>query len=376
MKRVRKMKSERIQDVETVLRDRAAKSVLLVCGNSFRKQDLYRRIKEAAEKTGARMTEFSDFEPNPKYESVEKGVRVFLEQRCDFIIAAGGGSAMDVAKCIRLFWNMDPYQNYLEQTIVENETPLLAIPTTAGTGSEATRFAVIYYQGNKQSVGHVSCIPQYVLLEPELLKTLPEYQRKATMLDALCHALESYWSVNSTEESRTYAAEAIQEVFRHQKAYLANDPEGNAGMLLAAYTAGQAINLTQTTAGHAMCYKLTTLYGLAHGHAAALCVQALWPYMMAHTKACIDPRGEAYLQKMFRELALAMGCKTPEEAVGQYQSFLRGLALSVPALREEGELGLLTQSVNPDRLKNNPVRLTEETLEGLYRQILRSRTGR
>ncbi len=365
------MKSRKIQDVEEALREQAAESVLLVCGNSFRQQELYGRIKEAVKKTGARMTEFPDFEPNPKYESVEKGVRVFLEQRCDFMIPAGGGSAMDVAKCIKLFWNMDQHQNYLRQEIVENKTPLLAIPTTAGTGSEATRFAVIYYQGNKQSVGHMSCIPDYVLLEPQLLKTLPEYQRKATMLDALCHAFESYWSVNSTEESRAYAAKAVQEVLQHYKAYLENESEGNAGMLQAACTAGQAINLTQTTAGHAMCYKLTTLYGLAHGHAASLCVEALWPYMTEHTGDCIDPRGEAYLQEMFRELARAMGCETPKEAVGKYRRLLEDLALPVPVLREEKELELLKRSVNPDRLKNNPVRLTEETLEGLYRKILK-----
>lgn len=364
------MGSEMIRDVEKVLRERKAESVLLVCGNSFRKQRLYEEIRAAASHVGARLTEFSDFTPNPAYESVVKGVQVFLEQQCDFIIAAGGGSAMDVAKCVKLFWNMKQDQNYLKQEIAENETPFLAIPTTAGTGSEATRFAVIYYEGNKQSVGHPSCIPEYVLLEPSLLETLPEYQKKATMLDALCHALESYWSVNSTEESRAYATEAIREVFRHRDTYLANDRTGNEGMLLAANTAGRAINITQTTAGHAMCYKLTTLYGLAHGHAAAFCVAVLWPYMTAHTEDCIDPRGEAYLKEMFRELAGVMGCKDAEEAVGKYQEFLEGLSLPAPVLREEKELEILKHSVNPDRLKNNPVLLTEETLEMLYRRIL------
>lgn len=357
-------------DIEKILQDRGIASVLLVCGNSFRRQALYGELKEAVQKAGAVLTEFSDFEPNPKYESVMKGVRTFLEHQCGLIVAAGGGSAMDVAKCIKLFWNMDQNQNCLEQDITENETPLLAIPTTAGTGSEATRFAVIYYKGNKQSVGHVSGIPEYVLLDASLLKTLPDYQKKATMLDALCHALESYWSVNSTEESRAYAAEAVREVFRHREAYLANEEGGNEGMLLAANTAGRAINITQTTAGHAMCYKLTTLYGLAHGHAAAFCVAALWPYMTAHTEDCIDPRGEEYLKEMFRELAEVMDCADADAAVRKYQEFLAELALPAPVQKGEQELELLKRSVNPDRLKNNPVLLTEETLEALYRQIL------
>lgn len=362
---------ENKKEMEKVLREQKARSVLLVCGNSFRRQELYQELCGFVKAAGAELTEFSDFSPNPKYESVVKGVQTFLSHRCDFLIAAGGGSAMDVAKCIKWFWNMDAEQNYLKQEIRENTTPLLAIPTTAGTGSEATRFAVIYYEGNKQSVAHASGIPGYVLLEPSLLLTLPDYQKKATMLDALCHALESWWSVNATEESQAYAAEAIRQVFRWKDAYLANEPEGNAGMLGASNTAGRAINLTQTTAGHAMCYKLTTLYGLAHGHAAALCVAALWPYMIAHTEDCIDPRGESYLKEMFVRLARVMDCPDAETAVSRYQMFLQGLSLEVPILKKEEEMELLTHSVNPDRLKNNPVRLDTETLERLYRQILR-----
>lgn len=365
------MRLEHKKEIEKVLREQKAASVLLVCGNSFRRQALYKELCGYVKAAGAELTEFSDFAPNPAYESVVKGVQVFLEHRCDFIIAAGGGSAMDVAKCIKWFWRMDPKQNYLTQEITENETSFLAIPTTAGTGSEATRFAVIYYEGNKQSVAHASGIPGYVLLEPSLLRTLPEYQKKATMLDALCHALESYWSVNATKESQAFAAQAIQDVFRYRDAYLSNDPEGNAGMLQASHTAGRAINITQTTAGHAMCYKLTTLYGLAHGHAAALCVAVLWPYMAAHTQDCIDPRGETYLKEMFRNLSQVMGCGSEKEAIETYQAFLEGLSLEAPALREEGEMELLKHSVNPDRLKNNPVLLTTETLEKLYRQILK-----
>lgn len=365
------IQSGEYRELERLFREKKAGSILLVCGSSFRKQGIYERIQKAAKAAGARLTEFSDFEPNPRYESVVKGVDVFLKERCDFIIAAGGGSAMDVAKCIRLFWNMDQNRNYLEQEIVENDTPILAIPTTAGTGSEATRFAVIYYEGNKQSVHHPSIIPKYVILDPELLRSLPEYQRKATMLDALCHALESFWSVNATEESRTYAAEAIRRVFAYMEAYLNNDPAGNEGMLRASNIAGKAINFTQTTAGHAMCYKLTTLYGLAHGHAAALCVKVLWPYMAEHTKDCIDPRGEAYFQRMLKELAQVMGCKTIEESVQKYETMLDGLSLEIPVMKDAGELELLKKSVNPDRLKNHPVLLTEETLELLYRQIFR-----
>lgn len=93
--------------------------------------------------------------------------------------------------------------------------------------------------------------------------------------------------------------------------------------------------------------------------------------MTEHMEDCHDPRGEEYLQEMFQELAQVMGCMTTAEAVEKYREFLKGLALPSPVLKEEKELELLKRSVNPERLKNNPVRLTEETLEGLYRQILK-----
>lgn len=92
-------------------------------------------------------------------------------------------------------------------------------------------------------------------------------------------------------------------------------------MLLAANLAGKAINLTQTTAGHAMAYKLTTLYGMAHGHAVALCIEKLWPYMVRHTEDCMDKRGTAYLNEMFRKLADVMDCDSPEAAAKLMDGF-------------------------------------------------------
>ena len=117
-------------------------------------------------------------------------------------------------------------------------------------------------------------------MDASALKTLPIYQKKSTMMDALCHSIESYWSVNSTEESNKYSKQAIQTILENKDAYLANKDLGNANMLKAAYLAGKAINITQTTAGHAMSYKLTSLYGIAHGHAVAICISKLWEYML------------------------------------------------------------------------------------------------
>ena len=346
------------------------KKLMLVCGKSIARQRISRYFENLPERLGISVVPFMDFEPNPRYESVVSGVDLFRKEHCDAIAAVGGGSSLDVAKCIKLYSNMEPGKNYLEQVIVPNSIPFFAMPTTAGTGSEATRFAVIYYQGVKQSVTDSSCIPAAVLLDGDALTTLPEYQKKSTMMDAFCHALESFWSVNSTEESKAYSKTAIRRILDNKDGYLSNTEKGNREMLLAANSAGKAINITQTTAGHAMCYKITSLYGCAHGHAAILCDRVLFPWMIRHTEDCIDPRGEQYLNNTLSEIASAMGCETPEAAANKLCTLVSELALPIPEAKPE-DYAVLRSSVNPVRLKNHPVRLSEETIDELYHVILR-----
>lgn len=345
------------------------KRIMIVCDESLKFLNIKNYLNSLEERRNVTLTRFSNFKPNPLYESVVEGVGLFHQNHCDMIIAVGGGSAMDVAKCIKLYSNMDDSQNYLKQKIVPNDIPFLAVPTTAGTGSEATRYAVIYFNGEKQSVADVSCIPSVVLMDPSVLKTLPEYQKKSTMLDALCHAIESFWSVNSTEESRKYSKTAIQLILKNKDAYLANTENGNAEMLKAANIAGKAINITQTTAGHAMCYKLTSLYGIAHGHAAALCVSKLFPFMLLHTHRCIDTRGEEYLKGVFSDISVAMGCKSVEASAQLFDALLDNMGLSKPSAAEE-DFEILKKSVNPTRLKNNPVELSADDIDFLYHQII------
>lgn len=106
--------------------------------------------------------EFSDFTPNPLYEQVCKGVELFNQECCEMIVAVGGGSAIDVAKCIKLFYKMDSSVNYLKQEIFDSDIPLIAVPTTAGTGSESTCHAVIYYRG-KNSLFLIPVLYQIML---------------------------------------------------------------------------------------------------------------------------------------------------------------------------------------------------------------------
>ena len=207
-------------------------------------------------------------------------------------------------------------------------------------------------------------------MDPATLITLPPYQKKVTMCDALCHAIESFWSVNSTEESKEYSRAAIHGVMENMEGYLANSEEGRAGMLRAANLAGKAINITQTTAGHAMCYKITSLFKSAHGHAAVLCDRVLFPWMIENTDKCIDPRGEEYLKSTLDEIGQAMGCVDAKAGAEKLLQIFEELGLEVPEATE-GQYEELRTSVNPVRLKNHPIQLTEETINELYHKILR-----
>ncbi|MCR5272035.1 MAG: phosphonoacetaldehyde reductase [Lachnospiraceae bacterium] len=346
------------------------KNVLLVSGRSLESFVTLKAELEDIKKKDAQIVRFDGFKPNPTYESVLDGLKVFKENGCDAIAAIGGGSAMDVAKCIKMFSNMDSSELYLNQKIVPNDIPFFAIPTTAGTGSEATRFAVIYYKGEKQSVVDESCIPDTVLFDPECLKNLPLYQKKATMLDALSHAIESYWNIKSNDESKEYARKAIEGVIKNMDGYLANSDEGIRGMIEAAFIAGKAINITQTTAGHAMCYKITTTFGVSHGHATMLCNRVLYPWMIENADKCKDTRGKEYLLKTFDDIGKALGADDALSGAKKLNDIFDKLDMEIPVATKE-QYDLLKSSVNIDRLNDNPVTLDENTIDILYHKILR-----
>lgn len=357
------------EQLDDYLKGTNKKKLLLVCGNSIKYLEIGKYFETLEDRLGIKVIRFSNFKPNPQYDSVAEGVKVLNDEECRLIVAVGGGSAMDVAKCIKLYADMKHEQSYLKQPIIPNDIELMAVPTTAGTGSEATRFAVIYYNGEKQSVSDDGCIPSTVLIDPAVLETLPEYQKKATMMDALCHATESFWSVNANEESQKYSAEAIKLVLENYKGYLSNTKAGNAGMLKASNIAGKAINITQTTAGHAMCYKLTSLFGISHGHAVALCVSKLFPFMVKNTDKCMEPRGREYLEHTFAKIAEAYGCSDALAASEKFNELLNELKLEVPRAKDE-DYEVLKNSVTPIRLKNNPVELEVQTIDALYHEIL------
>ncbi len=315
---------------------------------------------------------FDDFDANPKYEEVENALKLFKDNNCDSVVSLGGGSAIDVAKCVKLFSAMDENKNYLTQEHKYINLKHIAIPTTAGTGSESTHFAVIYFEGKKQSVHDDIILPDIAILDYHLLLSLPLYQKKSTLLDTLCQAIESIWSVNSTLQSKTYAKKAIKLILENEDGYLNGDVKSSKKMIEASNLAGKAINITKTTAAHAMSYKLTSIYGLAHGHAVALALPKTWNYLVSNYKNTFDARGKKYLRNSLDLINKSFICQNDQEAIAKFISLLHKYDFIKPLEYNENGLNEIVDSINIERLKNFPVSISKETLKQMYLEILRA----
>ena len=357
------------KEIYTFFNEKDYKRIFIVRGNNISKLESYKSLVHIIKEENIDITEFSSYGVNPNYESIVDGINLFNKSQYDAILAYGGGSTIDVAKCIKLFAKGNVSYNLLVQDVEPIDVDFIALPTTAGSGSESTRFAVIYKNGEKQSITNEACIPNVVFLDEMVIDSLSSYQRKATMLDALGHAIESAWSIYSTDESMNYSKQAIKLIIDNKDAYLTNTKAGNRNMLLASNYAGKAINISKTTAGHAMSYKLTSLYGIAHGHAVALCLRKLIPFFVNHMDKCVDKRGKKHLIKVIEEIKECFGCLNETELSMAYDNFLSDLNMELPIPKEEDYI-ILKSSVNAERLKNSPVTLDEEVIDELYHNIL------
>ena len=369
------------EELKSFFQEHSFRRIFLVAGSSFSKLPIGKELQELFSELGIAFYHFSAFHANPRLEEVEAGINDYSAFQGDSILAVGGGSALDTAKCIKLFTGLSKDRQYLEQEYRENDIPLLVHPTTAGTGSESTPFAVIYQDGEKCSVEHESIYPKYRIEDSRSLRSLSLYQKKATLLDALSHAMEAIWSKYSNEDSRAYGQKAISLILMNYKAYLSLENEKDAKNLggavalegpseqvledvaEAANLAGKAIAVTKTTAGHALSYKLGSIYQLPHGLATAMVNRALYPFMCREKSRMTDPENLLFLAKCF-------SAETEEEGAKRYLEILEDLEILPNLSVKEGDLENLVAAVNPERLSNHPIALREEDIGLLYKEIL------
>ena len=253
---------------------------------------------------GRQVTHLTTVGENARAEDVAEK-REQLPPRIGAFIAVGGGTAIDTAKLVRGLEGKLP--------------PFLAIPTTAGTGAETTRFAVYYDRGVKKSADDMRYLPTDQILIPEFTATQSAYQRASTEFDAYAQAVESLWAVGGTDESRAYARRAL-------------DLMAAGEQMLGSYWAGRAIDISRTTAAHALSYYMTATYGIPHGHA----VYMMFPYVCRANGHPEFIREVPELQSL-RDFAAAKG------------------------LDWDDLVGHLLANVNPQRLANNPAPISRES---------------
>ena len=296
---------------------------------------------------------FSGFHPNPDFADCSAGLDLYQNRQCDGIIAIGGGSCIDTAKGIL----------YLLLQKEQHVPPFLAVPTTAGSGSEATDSAVVYVDGKKQSLQDRSLKPCAVILDPSVLTSLPRHQLTSCAMDALCQAVESHWSRKSTAESKVLAEKAIHRLLPGIHMLAQNNEslqtEQTKTLLEGSYLAGQAICMTRTTACHAMSYMITKTFGIPHGQAVALTI----PYTIQHMLL------SASMQDELARLAALLGLNSAENLPAFFLGMLSRLSLLVDMKPDTETLDFLTDSVNPERLSNHPVSLDAGTIRELYTAI-------
>ena len=256
---------------------------LVVLDKNLAAAGFQEKVEEVLGQSGLKISFFDKADPEPKLDLADEGARIALKGKCDLVVGVGGGSAMDLAKAVAaVAGNQGHAVDYLGLNKVPGPgLPMIMIPTTAGTGSEVTFTAVFVRPdlNKKEGMNSPYLYPDIALLDPELTLTLPPEPTATTGLDALCHAVESYTSINASPMSEMLSLEAIRLIAENLRTCVHNgrDLESREQMLLGSLYAGLGLANAGVTAVHSLSYPLGGQYGVPHGLANTI----LLPHVMS-----------------------------------------------------------------------------------------------
>ena len=299
---------------------------------------------------GEILNQFNDFSANPKFDDVKKGVKLFKEGNYNCLVAIGGGSVIDMGKLIAFYTEngIDDFYTTVSESF-NVSCPVVAIPTTAGSGSEETHFAVIYNKGVKYSVAHPSLKPISKILIPDFAFNCPKEQKLISALDAFCQSIESYWSKGATEVSQNYSLKALTLLKKNlENGLIKNDFDAFKKIVQGSNYAGKAINISKTTACHALSYYFTSKFNIPHGQSVALIMPYVFDY---HYKNMPN-------SNVMNTLTKLLDFET-NDFIFEFKNYFNklGLVHDFPNLGIDLQLHLndLVKNVNQERLKNNPI---------------------
>lgn len=358
-----------------VLKKENARSVLIVTDRGIFNSGLVTPLETVLTKNGVAYTIFDETQPNPTVENVEAAVSQYHRHNCDCLIAIGGGSSMDCAKAVgarAAYPNKTVGQMKGILRILRKIPTLIAIPTTAGTGSEVTLAAIITDSAkhHKYALMSFPLIPRYAVLDAALTYSLPPHLTATTGMDALTHAVEAYIGRSATRQTRTLALQATKLVFDNiEIAYKDSlHHQARENMLHAAYKAGVAFSKSYVGYIHAIAHSLGGQYGTPHGLANAV----LMPYVL-------ESYGKSAYKKL-RQLGIAAGvCNENDSPEAGAKAFIRairernarmGIPATLPCIQKEDIPAMAKhaeQEANP--LYPVPKLMTKKELEVFYLQV-------
>ena len=365
-----------LQQVSEVLRKKNVTSVLIITDKGITGLGLQKGLEEALQKADISYAIYDKTVPNPTTANVEEAYGIYKEKGCQALIGFGGGSSMDCAKGVgaRVANPKKPLRKMRGILKVRHKLPmLLAVPTTAGTGSETTLAAVIVDSEtrHKYVINDFPLIPKYAVLDPSVTLSLPPSITSTTGMDALTHAVEAYIGRSTTKETRSQALEAVSLIFANLKTAYSDgkNVEARRNMLRAAYLAGCAFTKSYVGYVHAVAHSLGGEYNVPHGLANAI----LLPSVLEEYGKVIYPK--------LKRLAIAAGIagedtaeeKAAKDFIEAVKELNRGFNIpsTVKELREEDieKLSAYADSEgNP--LYPVPVLMDRKELEKLYRNVL------
>jgi len=329
------------QKLTEALRDLNAANVLIVTDKGIETSGLLSGVTSRLGQDRLKYEIFSDVESNPKDYNILEGTQLAKQLQADCLVAIGGGSPIDSAKAIAVLathgGNLREFEN--EDKFTGDVLPLIAIPTTAGTGSEVTFSSVITdtQQKFKFSIHHTKIAPRIALLDPEMTVTMPPALTAATGMDALTHAIEGFTANGSEPLADAVALYAIELIAAHLKTAVfdGRNLEARAGMLLGSVLAGISFSHSDVAAVHCIAEALGGKYDAAHGVCNAVVLPTMMEYNMEH---CRDK---------YARIAAAMGitCDPVREGARQAVDAVKKLAVEVN-IPDFGSLGVKMEDVD------------------------------
>ena len=365
-----------MDEISNVIKENNCSHPLIVTGKSSVRLKLVENLENTLHNAELDCSVFSDTVPNPTTDNVNQAVKIYKENNCDCIIGLGGGSAMDCAKAIgaQIVLPNKPLSRMKGVLKIRKKLPLLiAIPTTAGTGSETTVASVVVdsQTRHKYAISDFCLIPDYAVLDEKLTVTLPSKLTATTGMDAFTHAIEAYIGKSCTNETKKLSEEAIKLIFENLPiAY--NEPnnlQARKNMLIASYKAGCAFTVSYVGYVHAIAHSLGGKYDIGHGLANAV----ILPYVL-------NSYGDTITNKLAKLSHICNFCSETTSNKEATKIFLEKLTqlerqLNIPThIAELKQEDIETLAKQADKEANPlypvPLLMDNKELEEIYKQLL------